>query len=175
MFITSLCQWFFLYLKHKKPLFYCFFRKYKRDHWKMVNRHDLIYIYIYIYIYIASCFLIILICLVAQSFSGLYSTVICIIMMGKMFWCVQIKGEKWACQNEICSVLSMLWSVLFWDDPVLNDRSLWDFQDDNIFQKLDVKILAASNKIRYVCVLLLVTIFIMSSRSVSNNVKHKLF
>ena len=73
--------------------------------------------------------------------------------MGKMFWCAQIKGEKWACQNEICSVLSMLWSVLFWDDPALNDKSLWDFQD-NIFQKLDVKILAASNEIRYVCVAL---------------------
>ena len=42
-------------------------------------------------------------------------------------WFLLYLKYKWACHSEICSVLSMLRSVLFWDDPALNDRSLWDF------------------------------------------------
>ena len=75
----------------------------------------------------------------------------------------------WRFRGSICSVSNgnssvlngklVLWedssrspvsssNVPFWDYPCLNVRSLWVFQVDHTFYKLDVKILAASNEIR---------------------------
>ena len=39
-------------------------------------------------------------------------------------------------------------NLLFWEDPDLNIKYLWIFQVNHTFYKLDVKILAANNKIR---------------------------
>ena len=39
---------------------------------------------------------------------------------------------------------------LIWDDPVLNVIYLWIFYVDHTIYKLDVKILAANNEIKYV-------------------------
>ena len=40
-------------------------------------------------------------------------------------------------------------NLSFWDYPALNVKSLWIFQVHHTFYKLDVKILADSNEIRY--------------------------
>lgn len=42
------------------------------------------------------------------------------------------------------------WNLPFWNYPGLNLRSSWILQVDHNFYKLDIKILAASNKIRSV-------------------------
>ena len=60
----------------------------------------------------------------------------------------------------------VFWIFLFWDDPGLNARSLWIFQVDYTFYKLNGNILIASNEIG--CMLPLARIIIMSSRSMPN-------
>ena len=42
------------------------------------------------------------------------------------------------------------WNLPFWDDPWLNIRCLWIFQVGHTFYKLEVKMLATSNKMRCV-------------------------
>ena len=43
------------------------------------------------------------------------------------------------------------WNLRLWDDLSLNVRPLWTFQVDHTFYRFSVKILVASNKIRYAC------------------------
>ena len=50
--------------------------------------------------------------------------------------------------EDISHPSSPFWNLPIWDDPDLNVKHLWVFQIDHIFYKLDVKILAANNKIK---------------------------